>query len=70
VLLQQLREHLVLALELLLEEGDLAILVVSGAPVSGLHRGGPVLEEVLLPSIEHRATDAVFVTQVGDRGAF
>jgi hypothetical protein len=60
----------VLALELLLQEGDLAILAVSGAPDPGLERGGTVLQELLLPAVEHRGTDTVFVTEIGDRCAF
>src|SRR3954447_14330343 len=68
MLLHELGEDLVLALELLLEVGDPPVRVVAGASGAGLERGRGVLEELLLPAVEHRGVDAVLVTQVRNRG--
>jgi hypothetical protein len=64
------REHFVLALELFVEKGDLPILAIAGASGARLECSGFNLEEFLLPAIEYRRADAVFITQVGDRRAF
>src|SRR6516164_187058 len=61
-------EDLVLPLELLLQGGDPPVLVVAGPAGSRLEGGSGVLEELLLPAVEHRGVDAVPVTEVGDRG--
>src|SRR4051795_819333 len=66
--LHEFGEDFVLALELLLQGGDPAILVVAGTSGPGLERGGGVLEELLLPAIEHGGVDAVPITEVGDGG--
>src|SRR5262249_55570699 len=68
--LHQLREDFVLALELLLGEGDPLILGVSGASGAGLEGGGAVLEELLLPAVEDGGVDAVLVTQIRDGDVF
>src|SRR4051795_1961800 len=68
--LHEFGEDFVLALELLLQGGDPAILVVAGASGPGLERGGGVLEELLLPAIEHGGVDAVPITEVRDGGVF
>src|SRR5215216_3616089 len=68
MLLHEFGEDLVLALELLLEVGDPPVLVVAGASGAGLECGRGVLEELLLPAVEHRGVDAVLVTKVRDRG--
>src|SRR5262249_16719938 len=39
-------------------------------PGAGLEGRRSVLEELLLPAVEHRGMDAVLVTEVGDRGVF
>src|SRR6516162_9544536 len=64
--LYQFREDLVLALELLLKEGNLPILGVAGASGVGFEGGWAVLEELLLPAVEHRGVDAVLVAQIRD----
>ena len=68
--LHEFREDLVLALELLLQKRDPPVLVVAGTAGAGLEGGRGVLEELLLPAVEHRGVDAVLVTQVRDRGVF
>src|SRR4051794_5071602 len=68
--LHEFGEDFVLALELLLQGGDPATLVVAGTSGPGLERGGGVLEEILLPAIEHGGVDAVPITEVGDGGVF
>src|SRR4051794_21642749 len=68
MLLHEFGEDFVLALELLLQEGDPPVLGVAGASGAGLEGGRGVLEELLLPAVEHRGVDAVLVTQIRDRG--
>src|SRR3954465_13829228 len=68
--LHEFGEDFVLALELLFQGGDPAILVVAGTSGPGLECGGGVLEEFLLPAIEHGGVDAVPITQVRDGGVF
>src|SRR5881275_825891 len=68
--LHEFGEDFVLALELLFQGGDPAILVIAGTSGPGLERGGSVLEEFLLPTIEHGGVDAVPITEVGDGGVF
>ncbi len=68
--LHQFGEDFVLALELLLQEGDPPVFGVAGSPGSGLEGGSGVLEELLLPAIEHRGVDAVLVTEIRDRRVF
>src|SRR5262245_59866100 len=65
--LHEVRKDLVLALELLLEQGNLPILGVAGAMRAAFEGGRAVLEELLLPAVEHRGVDAVLVTQIRDR---
>jgi hypothetical protein len=68
--LHQFGEDFVLALELLLQEGDPPVFGVAGSPGAGLEGGSGVLEELLLPTIEHRRVDAVLVTEIRDRRVF
>src|SRR3954467_13552887 len=68
--LHEFGEDFVLALELLLQGGDPAILVIAGTSGPGLERGGGVLEEILLPAIEQGGVDAVPITEVRDGGVF
>src|SRR3954452_9006162 len=68
--LHEFREDLVLALELLLQEGDLPILGIAGASGARFEGGRSVLEELLLPAVEHRGVDAVLVAQIRDGGVF
>src|SRR5271157_5359174 len=66
----EFREHLVLTSELIFQEGDPPVLAVAGSSGAGLECGSGVLEELLLPAVEHRGADAVLVTQIRYRGAF
>src|SRR4051794_28072687 len=68
MVLHEFGEDFVLALELLFQGGDPAILVVAGTSGPGLECGGGVLEELLLPAIEHGGVDAVPITEVRDGG--
>src|SRR5438309_19691 len=68
--LHEFREDFVLALELLLQVGDPLVLGVGGASGAGLEGGGAVLEELLLPAVEHGGVDAVLVTQIRDGDVF
>src|SRR2546426_11851987 len=70
MLLHEFGEDLVLALELLLEVSDPPVLVVAGASGAGLEGGRAVLEELLLPAVEHRGVDAVLVTPIRDGDVF
>jgi hypothetical protein len=70
VLLHELGEDRVLALEFGLEVGDLLVrgVGVSLAALVMTREGGlAVLEEELLPRIEEGDTEAVFFTEIGDR---
>src|SRR5262245_46876778 len=62
----EFRADFVLAWELLLQGGDPQILRVGGPSGAGLEGGGAVLEELLLPAVEHRGVAAVLVTQIRD----
>src|SRR5512135_2998724 len=68
--LHEFREDFVLALELLFQEGDPPVFGVTGASSSGFEGGGGVLEELLLPTVEHCGMDVVLVTEVRNRDAF
>src|SRR5512135_1196497 len=68
--LHEFREDFVLALELLFQEGDPPVFGVTGASSSGFEGGGGVLEELLLPAVEHCGMDVVLVTEVRNRDAF
>ncbi len=65
----EFREDFVLALELLFQEGDPPVFGVTGVSGSGFESGG-VLEELLLPAVEHGGVDVVLVTKVRNRDAF
>jgi hypothetical protein len=69
MLLHQLGEDLVLALELVLEGSDLDVLgVLAGlAAFAGvIEGGGTVLEELLLPEVEECDGQVVLLAEVGD----
>ena len=59
-----------LTLELLFQKRDPPVLVVAGSAGAGLECGSGVLEEFLLPTVEHRGVDPVLVTQVRNGGVF
>src|SRR6478672_124993 len=70
MLLQQLGEDFVLALELVLEGGDLLVLgvLVGLAAFAGVSEGsGAVLEELLLPEVEEVHGEVVLLADIGDR---
>ena len=70
MLLHQLGQDLVFALELGLQVGDLLVLGIGAALaafVVGGEGGGAVLEELLLPVVEEGNGDAVSFADVGDR---
>jgi hypothetical protein len=70
VLPHQLGQDLVLALDLLLQVFDPLLLgLVIGADF-GLKGGAPVLEELFLPTLEHRRLQPKLVTELGDRLLF
>jgi hypothetical protein len=69
VLLHQLGEDLILALELVLEGSDLEVLVVLAglAALAGVvEGGGAVREELLLPEVEEGDGEVVLLADVGD----
>ena len=69
MLLHQLGQDLVLALEFVLQSSDLAVPGVLGglAVFAGvLEGGGAVLEELLLPEVEEVDVEVVLLTDVGD----
>src|SRR5436853_6833589 len=70
MLLHQLGENLVLALEFVFEGSDLAVLrVLRGLEAfAGIGEGGgAVLEELFLPEVEEVDGEVVLLTDVGDR---
>src|SRR5271165_2515312 len=68
--LHEFGEDFVLALQLLFQQGDPPVLVVAGAAGAVLECGSGVLEELLLPTVEHRRVNAVLVAQIRHRGVF
>src|SRR5271157_1078203 len=68
--LHEFGEDFVLALQLLFQQGDPPVLVVAGAAGAVLECGSGVLEELLLPTVEHRGVNAVLVAQIRHRGVF
>jgi hypothetical protein len=68
--LHEFREDLVLAPELLLQQGNPAVLAIASAWGTGLEGSDRVLEGLLLPAVEHRGTDTVLVTEIRDGRAF
>jgi hypothetical protein len=69
VLGHQFGQDLILGLHLLLQELDpfLLLLDLAGGAFLGLEGGGSVLEELLLPAVEHRRLQALFLTEIGNR---
>src|SRR4051812_26765336 len=65
--LHDFREDLVLAFELLLQGRDPLLLEVGRPLGAAFEGGGAVVEELLLPAVEHRGMDAVAVAEVRDR---
>src|SRR5438552_15784102 len=67
MLSHQLRQNLVLCLDLLLQVGDPLLLGGMVRPCFLLEGGRPVLEELLLPAVEDRGLQAEFIAELRDR---
>jgi hypothetical protein len=66
VLFHELRDDLVLALELGLKRRDDVEVFSAGRRISPLEGAGAVLEEDLLPGVEEGRRELVLVAEVGD----
>jgi hypothetical protein len=66
VLLQQFGHDLVLALKFVLKRGDPSLVLLLRCRARLLKSRGPVLEELLLPVVEHRWLDMVLVAKIGN----
>jgi hypothetical protein len=69
MLLHEFGEYLVLALEFVLESGDLVVLVILNSleAFAGVDEGrGTILEELFLPQIEEVDGELMFLTDVRD----
>ena len=62
----QLGDDFVLALEILMQGGDVPETLILRSGVLAFQRGGTVLEEQFLPLVEQRGLQLVLVAQVGD----
>ena len=62
MIFHEFREHFVVAAELIFQEGDPPVLAIAGSSAAGLECGSGVVEELLLPAVEHRGAVAVLVT--------
>lgn len=64
----QFHQHLVLALNLLLQKLDplLLLLDLTAGTFLGLEGGSRVFEQLLLPAIEYGGLKSVFLTQIGN----
>jgi hypothetical protein len=62
VLGHQLGQHLVFGLDLLLQELDPLLFGLVGRAALSLESGRPVLEELFLPTVEHRGLQPQFIT--------
>ena len=67
VLRHSFRQDLILGLDLLLQIGDPLLLGGMVGPRFGLEGSRPVLEELVLPAVENRRLECLFVTQLRDR---
>jgi hypothetical protein len=63
------REDFVLALKFLFQQRYLSLIYIRSTSGAGLECGSGVLEELLLPAVEHRRVNAVLVTQIRHWGA-
>jgi len=64
--IHKFRDDLVLALELLPQRSDRPQVCLLGHGGLALEGGGTVFEEQLLPGVEERGRELVFVAEVGD----
>ena len=63
----QFSQNLILRLDLPLQMRDSLLFGLMVGPTSGQESRGSVLEEPLLPAVEHRRLKPQFVTQIRDR---
>src|SRR5260370_39291148 len=72
MLFQQLGEHLVFALEFLLQSFNLLLIPIrnSGAGLLAFKSGCSVLEKLSLPLVKYRRVDAVLLAQIRNSSAF
>lgn len=70
MLRHQFSQNLIFRLDLLLQIGDSFLFGLMVGPSSLLESRRPVLEELLLPALEHRRLEPQFVTQIRDRHSF
>jgi hypothetical protein len=72
MLFQQLGEHLVFALEFLLQSFNLLLIPIrnSRAGLLAFKSGCSVLEKLSLPLVKHCRVDVVLVAQIGNGFAF
>src|SRR5713226_8664193 len=66
----QFGQNLILRLDLPLQIGDSFLFVLMVGPSSLLESRGSVLEELLLPAVEHRRLEPEFVTEIRDWHSF
>jgi hypothetical protein len=64
--LHQFRDDLVLALELVAQRGDGPLELAVGRGVLPLEGRRAVVEERLLPEVEHRGRERMLIAEVGD----
>ena len=69
MLLHELGNDLILALNLVSQSGNGPLLVFLGRRPNLLKGGSSVLEELLLPVVEHRGLDVVLVAKIGHRNS-
>src|SRR5260370_38095114 len=67
MLRHQLRQDLILCLDLLVQVVDPFLLGCMVGPRFRLERSRPVLEELLLPAVEDRGLESLSVTELRDR---
>lgn len=67
MLRHQLGQDLIFALDLLLQVLDSHLLGLVIDPAFSLKGGGPVLEKLFLPAVEHRWLQPQLVTELRDR---
>src|ERR1700690_1408828 len=67
MLRHQLRQDLILGLDLLFQILDALLLGLLVGAALGLEGGPSVLEELLLPPVEDRWLQAQFIAELGDR---
>ena len=70
MLRHQFGQDLILRLDLLLQVRDSFLFGLMVGPSSLLEGSRSVLEELLLPAVEHRRLESQFVTQLRDRHPF